>query len=214
MPWRGISCVTESELREDRELVGGVDAFHVVRRVRFGEPQALRRGERAFVRCAVEHFGEDEVRRAVEHAADFENLFARERFGDRSHDRNGATDGGFVGDRDAAGRRERAELRASRREKIFVRRNDVFAGAQRGDDELGRDSRSADALDHDVDRRIVHERARVFGKEIAWNLRRARFRERSNRDTCEPIIDAAASGNRRCRVDEESRDAAANRPAP
>ena len=187
---------TEGELREDRELVCGVDALDVVRWVGLGETEALGRGERALVRCAFEHLGEDEIRRAVEHAADFENFLTRERLRDRPHDRNRAADGRFVGDRDAAGRRERAQFRTARREQILVRRDDVLAGRERGDHELGRDPRSADALDHDVDRRIVHERTRVLRKEVARNLSRSRLRERSNRDACKPIVDAAASGNR------------------
>ena len=202
------------ELCENSKFVPSVDPLDVVRRIDFGETQTLCGFECAAVRRALKHFGEDEVRRPVEDAADLENLFARERFRDRAHDGNRAADGRFVRDRYAVARREGAQLRTARREEIFIGRDDVLARLERGNHELRRDARAADTLDHDVDRRIEREGASVFREEAARNFLRPRLIERANCDTGEPVIDTAASGDRRRFIDEESRDTASDRTAP
>jgi hypothetical protein len=83
-------------LHEDCEFVGGVEAFDVARRIGFGVTESLRLGERAGVGRTARHLAQNEVGRPVEHAADFEHLFAGERLAQRAHDRYRAADGGFV----------------------------------------------------------------------------------------------------------------------
>ena len=97
-------AAAKGELRENRELVGGIDAFDVVRRIGLGESQPLSLREGACVRRSVEHLRKNEVGRAVEHAPDFENIFTREGFGERAHDRNRTSDGRLVRDRHAVRR--------------------------------------------------------------------------------------------------------------
>lgn len=187
-----------------------VDALDVAGRIRFGESQTLRLREGRSIRRPGRHLRENEVRRAVKHAADLEDLFARERFSNRANDRNRASDGCLVGDRDPVLRREGSQLGAASGKQVFIGGDDVLPATQRLFNQLGRDAGPTDAFDDDVDVRVFDQATRVLREEGRWNFLRPRFRKRTYGNARKPVIDSTAGSDRRGWVHEQSRHAASD----
>ena len=83
----------EGDRRHDRELVRGVDAFDVERRVGLGVAARLRLGEHVVERRARRaHLGQDEVGRAVDDAGDPFDAVRGEALAQRLDDRDAAGD--------------------------------------------------------------------------------------------------------------------------
>ena len=96
-----IETNTERERRENRELVSGVDAFDVERRIGLRITERLCIGERLREVVTARHLREDVVRRAVDDAGDPVDRIAGEAFAQRFDDRNAAGDRTFEADADA-----------------------------------------------------------------------------------------------------------------
>ena len=89
----------EGDLGQDGQLVGGVGAVHVERRVGLGVAAPLGLGERLGVAAALlAHAGEDEVAGAVEDALERQDLVGRQALGQGGDDRDAAADAGLEGD--------------------------------------------------------------------------------------------------------------------
>ena len=89
----------EGQGGKDRGLGGGVVALHVGRGIGFGVAQALRLGQGVGeLRAGGVHLVEDEVGGAVDDAEHPGDPVAGEAVADRPQDRDGAGDGGLVGE--------------------------------------------------------------------------------------------------------------------
>ncbi len=170
--------VTRAHARVERE--GGEDgglrlrvvALDVGRRVGLGVTELLRLGEHVLqVGAGAVHLVEDEVRRAVDDAEHLRHPIARERLAQRTDERDGARDGGLVGQVDAVIHRELVQLRAIAAEQGLVGRDDARAVAQGARDEALGGLVTTHELDDDVG--TVDERLRVRREGVG---RQARLR--------------------------------------
>ena len=165
----------ERDLRQDRELVGGVGAVHVERRVGLGVAELLRLGEGVGVaQAALGHRGEDEVRGAVEDALDGGDLVGRQALAQRADDRHAAGDRGLEADGALGLAGGLEDLVARVGEQRLVRGDDVLAGREGVEHDLLRGGRAADEFDDDVDRGVVDRGGEVGGDEFAGERRSAR----------------------------------------
>ena len=143
----------------------GVDALDVVRRIGFGEPAALRFGERAVVRRAREHLAQDEVRRAVDARRRLRGSLRR-RAARRSSARSESRRRRRLRRRSRRGAaRERSQFGAAGRQQFFVGGDDVLAVLERAHDQFGGDADPADALDDHVD--VVARRPAGTGRPVS-----------------------------------------------
>ncbi len=155
-----IDLGAEGDAREDRELLGGVEALDVEGRIGLGIAEALgileTVGERQLL---LLHAGEDVVAGAVEDAVDAREGIAGEPLAQRLHDRDRAADRRLEIERDAVLLGERRELEAVLGEQRLVGGDDRFASRQRGlDRALRRIALPAHQLDEDVDLGVGCER--------------------------------------------------------
>ena len=89
----------EGDLGQDGQLVGGVGAVHVERRIGLGVAALLGLGQGLGVAAAVlGHAGEDEVAGAVEDALQRRDLVGGQALGQGGDDRHAAGDAGLEGD--------------------------------------------------------------------------------------------------------------------
>ena len=148
----------EADRGHDRELVRRVHAFDVERRIGLRVAAPLRFlqhvGE---ARAFVAHFGEDEIARAVDDAGDPFDAVRGQPFAQRLDDRYAAADGAFERHHDVLLLRGGENLVAVLREQRLVRGDDVLAVRDGFQDQLARNARAADQLDHDVDVAIRHD---------------------------------------------------------
>ena len=104
----------ECERRQNGELVRGVDAFDVERRIGLGIPERLCVGERLRKVVTRRHLREDVVRRAVDDSGNPVDRVAGESFAQRLDDRNAAGDRAFEADADRRPARAAGNSRAPR----------------------------------------------------------------------------------------------------
>ena len=136
MPWRSISVRlggdAKGDLRQDGQLVGGVGAVHVERRVGLGVAEPLGLGQRRrVVDAALGHGREDEVPRAVEDALNRRDLIGGQALAEGADDRHAAGHGRLEAD-GLAGRRAASNTSPPRfRQQRLVRRDHVLAGGER-----------------------------------------------------------------------------------
>ena len=143
---------TEGQVREDRQLLGGVAAVDVERRVGFGIAESLGFLERVGVGDAfLVHLAEDEVGRAVENAVERQDLVRRQALADVGDDRNAAGDGGFERDRAAQFAGPIEQLRAMLGQQRFVGGDDVFAAFEQLQHDRAFGLQAADELRDDFD---------------------------------------------------------------
>ena len=121
----------EGEAGQQGQLVGGIEAADVERRIGFGVALGLRLlqhvGERA---ALLLHRGQDVIAGAVEDAVDARDLVADQRLAQRLDDRDAAGDRRLEIQRDAVLLGERGELDAVLGEQRLVGGHDVLAGAR------------------------------------------------------------------------------------
>ncbi len=156
----------EGEVHQDRQLVGGVDALYVERRIGFRVARRLR-----FLQDFVEratgfgHLGQDVVRRAVDDPVEGQQPVGRQAFGQGAQDGNPAADTRFKADVHTGPGRRFKELFPVDRQQRLVGGDDVLALGHRLEQEpLGRIV-APDQLDDDVDRGLVDDLAGVRGED-------------------------------------------------
>ena len=144
----------EGDLGQDGQLVGGVGAVHVERRVGLGVAPPLGLGQRFAIGLArlLGHGGEDEVAGAVEDALQRQDLVGGQALGQRGDDRHAAGDAGLEGDGPLvlAGRLE--DLGAVLGQQRLVGGDDVLARRQQVEHDLPGPVDAADQLDADLNR--------------------------------------------------------------
>ena len=146
---------------------GGVDAVHVERGVRLGEPVRLRVGEDLRERLPLaRHAREDVVARPVDDPGDAPDPVRDEPAADRVDERDAAADAPLEPERDALPLRLRDELLPVRREERLVGGDDVLAVLHRREDEGAGRLDAADELDDHLHLGVVHDLVRV-GREDA-----------------------------------------------
>ena len=156
----------EGDRRHDGELVRGIDALDVERRVGLGVAARLRLLQHGVERRAgCAHLGQDEVRRAVDDAGDPLDPVGGEAFAQRLDDRNAAGDRALERDHHALRVRRGEDLVAVAGEQRLVRGDHVLAVGDRLQDERSRRLDAADQLDDDVDVG-VREHDRGIGGEV------------------------------------------------
>ena len=147
-----MTVVRKARLREDGELVGGVDAFDVVRRVglrvaeRLGAPQRV--GEIAAV---LAHGREDVVGGAVDDGGDGGDVVGQEVALEGRDNRYAAADAGFVEDVDVVLLRRRQELRTVLGHNLLVGGDDVASRLEGASHEVEGGVFAAQELDDDVE---------------------------------------------------------------
>src|SRR4029077_1920878 len=118
----------KGQLREYRQLVGGVGAIDVQGRVSLSVAQSLRLPEGLLViQGRSAHLGEDEVASAVDDGRDTLNLIRRQRESEGLDDRDSAANASLEGDRAPRGPRLGKYLCPVLGQKCLVGRNDVLA---------------------------------------------------------------------------------------
>ena len=148
----GVDVFAEHHVGQDADLASGVDAVDVGSGVLLGVAAGLRVLERGVVALAeLQHLREDEVRRAVENAADLEDLVRAEALAQRVQHRDAAADGGLKQEAHAVGLGQRQQLRAVLGDELFVGGDDVLADLQRAADEIQRRAAAADGLNDQKD---------------------------------------------------------------
>jgi hypothetical protein len=137
--------------------------------LRFGEDV----GE---ARTGLAHFGQDEVRRAVDDPGDPFDTVRRQPFAQRLDDRDAAGHCRLERDHHAL-RRGGEDLVAMVREQRLVGRDHVLAMRDRVEHERARRLDAADQLAHDIDIRMADDDLRIVGQMDAGDAapsRRAR----------------------------------------
>ena len=159
-----IDRAAETDTRQDRQLVRGIDTVDVEARIGFGIAELLRfrqdLGE--FVR-ALAHRRQDVVRGAVQDAVDALQPVAGETLAQPLDDRDATGDRGFERENEALLLGSRREPRAVMRHQCLVCSDDVLAMVERGVEHLAGDAvGAADQLDDDVDLRIGRHRRGIL----------------------------------------------------
>src|SRR4051812_18320672 len=142
----------ERDRRKNRELVRGVDALDVERRVGFRVAVRLRVLQRGLEGEAfLAHLGQDEVRRAVDDAGDPFDAIRSQALAQRLDDRHAARHRRLEGDHHALLLRRREYFVAVRGEQGLVRGDDVLAVADCLELQVLGHGVAANQLDDDVD---------------------------------------------------------------
>ena len=153
----------EGDGRQNRELVCGIDAFHVKRRIGLGITQSLRFLQRVGeVRALVAHLRENEIARAVDDAGQPFDAIAREPFAHRLDDGNTAGHRGFERHHHAFFLRLGENFVAMHGDQSLVRGNHMFAVGDGLEHQGTRRFVTADQFDHHLDLGIAHHRMRVL----------------------------------------------------
>ena len=154
---RRIDAQPERERAQDRQLRARIVAVEVGGRVRFGVAERLRRANGAIDRAAgLLDERQDGVGRGVQDRVDARDAVAGEAVADRADDRDRAADGRLEAKLPPLARGERQQRRAVPRDRLFVRRDDGFAGGERGANPLDRRVDAADRFDDDVGVALEH----------------------------------------------------------
>ena len=142
----------EGNRRQDADFVTGVDAFNVKRRVGFGVAFLLCNGQHVGERCAfAAHFGQDEVRRAVDDAGDPLDAVSDEAFAQRFDDRNATGNRRLERDDHALGAGSGEDFVAVQGKQRFVGGDYVFAVGNRFKNQRFGNAVTADQFDDDID---------------------------------------------------------------
>ena len=152
---------------QDGELVGGVGAVHVGRRVGFRVAERLGLGQHVReLAPLLAHGGEDVVAGAVEDAGDPADAVGRQALAQRLDDGNAAGNGRL--EREGGGARQGGAVQGDQR---LVGGDDGAAGSEGGGDKgAGRTFRAADQLHHGIDAGEGGEVLRVFGPVQAMEV--------------------------------------------
>jgi len=162
---------TKGDGGQDGQLVGGVDAFHVERRVGFGVTQGLGFGQHVFEGTALlAHFGEDEVTGAVDDAGYPVDAVGGQAFTDRLDHRDTTGHRGFERYDHAllAGLGE--DLVAVHGDQRLVGGDHVLAVLDGLEHQLAGHGVAAYQLDNDIDLRVGG-----YGEHIVGNRNTGRF---------------------------------------
>jgi hypothetical protein len=206
-----IDPAAEGEAGEDHDLVDGVVALDVAARVRLGVAEGLRLGEHVVVRAPeLAHGGEDEVRRAVDDAADAEDGVRGEVRGERRQHRDPPADGGLEPEGRAGAPGDRLELGAVVGDDVLVGSHDRLAGTERGGHEgVGR-LVAAHELDDGVDVGARHQVGRCVGDEVVGDAEGAGPGEVALRDAREDEAGHAAGVHPLGMLEEGAHDGSAD----
>src|SRR5690606_23435565 len=176
---------------ENGQLVGGVDALDVERRVGLGIAEALRLGERiveALLLCA--HGRQYEIPGAVDDACDAPDAVAAQALADHLDDADAAGDGGLERHHHAALLGALEDLVAVHGDQRLVGGDHVLAALDGGEHEIvGGALDAADQLDDDIYLGVVEKLARV-GRE-AHPLQRAAAHALRIAHQCAAHVDGA-----------------------
>ena len=179
-----VELGAEGEARQNGELVRGIEAANVERRIGLGIAELLRLLQRIAERAVlVGHGGEDEVAGAVEDPVDAPHLVSREEFAQRLDDGDTAGHRGLEVERDALLLGELGEFDAVLGEQCLVGGDDVLAGIERRFDRiLGDAVGAADQLDERFDFWIARQRHGIVEPGDAARVDAAAFTLRARRD--------------------------------
>ena len=169
-----VEPAVERQPGEDDQLVRGVMALDIARRIGLRVAEPLRLRERRVVvewRGLVGHGGQDEVGRAVDDASDALDPVAREVAGQGPEDRDPAADRGFEAERGTRPPGDPLELRAMVGDDVLVGGDHALAHRQRRGDERVSGLVATHQLDDDVDPLVGHEMGRGIGQESGWHAR-------------------------------------------
>ena len=154
----------EGDRRHDGELVRGVDALDVERRVRLGIAQALRLLQhRAEGEALVAHFGQDEVRCPVDDAGDPFDAVGGKAFAQGLDDRDAPGHRALERHHHAHVLRGSENFVAVGREQRLVGGDHMLAVGYRFQHQIAGDAAAADQLDHDIYIGVVHHFPGVGG---------------------------------------------------
>src|SRR5690606_2997261 len=154
----------EGDGRQNGQLVGGVDAFHVEGRVGLGVAQCLGFLEHVLKGTTfLAHLGEDEIAGAVDDASQPVDAVGGQAFADRLDHRDATGHGGFVGDNHAflAGAGE--DLVAVHGDQCLVGGDHVLAMLDGLEHQFLGDGVATDQLDDHVDLGVGDQREDVGG---------------------------------------------------
>jgi hypothetical protein len=164
----------EREHRQHHQLVRGVVAVDVERRLGLGVAQLLRLGERGLEGRALEaHATEDVIAGAIDDAAQRDHPVAGQRLAQRAHDGDAAAHRALEGQVGAARDGPIDELRPVQREQHLVGGHHAPALIERALDIAARRVHAAHHLDEQVNRWIIEQDLRVGGEQRALELRHA-----------------------------------------
>jgi len=180
---------TEGQRRQDRQLVRGIDAVDVERRIGFRISELLRIGQHlGELTAALAHLRQDVVARAIQDAGDSKDAIGSKALAKRLDHRNAARNRGLERQRDAAFLGDGGEGCAVHREHSLVGGNHGLARGERRLHEGTRWTvRPADQLHNDVDGRVRGQRDRVLvpaqpGQRHTSVARTVARRHRGHRD--------------------------------
>ncbi len=156
----------ESQLHQQSELVGCVDAVDIVGRIRFGEPGLLgRREDLGEAATFGRHGAQDIVRGPVDDPEDRGVAIAAQTFSQGANDRDTSADAGLETNPDTGRLRSGKDLPTVLGEKRLVRRHHGLAVGNRLQNEGSCRFQAAHEFDHDVDLRIPKGRAGVVREQ-------------------------------------------------
>ena len=171
----GVDCGVERQCGEDGELLRGVDALDVERRIGLGIAQPLRFGQRVGEAAAFFfHGGEDVVRGAVDDAGQSIDAIGGKAGAQRLDDGNAARHRAFEAERQAPFPGAGEEGVAAGGEQRLVGGDDVLAGGNGVLHQRLRRAVAADQLQEHVD--VVACQRAQFGVELRAAERDVRLR--------------------------------------
>ena len=147
-----LRCLAEGDGRQDSQLVGGVDAIDIKRRLGLGIAKRLRVRKDLVKRLAgLFHAGQDVVAGAIEDARHARHTVACQPFAKRLNRRDSAGNGGLIHQRDIILLGEAGQPCAMMRQHRLVGCDDMLSCFQRPCHKIQRDALfPANHLDHDV----------------------------------------------------------------
>src|SRR5450830_634811 len=172
---------TESNGRQDRQLVRGIDAFDVEGRIGFGVTQGLGFGQHVFEGTTLlAHFGEDEVTGAVDDAGNPVDAVGRKAFANRLDHRDTAGHGGFERNDHAllAGLGE--DFVTVHGDQRLVRGDHVLAVLDGAEHQLAGNGVAAHQLDDDIDFRVARHFEDIVGNRNTGGLELRLWRTHGN----------------------------------
>eukprot|EP01132_Coremiostelium_polycephalum_P022260 gene22259-biopygen12545 len=172
---------TKGDERQDGQLVGSVDAFHVEGRIGFGVTQGLGFGQHVFEGTALlAHFGEDEVTGAVDDAGHPVDTVGGQAFTDRLDHRDATGHGGFE-------RHDHALLAGLGEDFVTVHGNQRLVGSDHMlavfdglEHQLAGHGVAAYQLDDDIDFRVGGDFEDIVGNRNTGRLELRLWRTRGN----------------------------------
>ena len=165
--WHGLTInrPPEGQGRQDRNLVGSIEAVHISCRIGFGVAEPLGVGQHVVVgRALVRHAREDVVGGAVDDSADPVDAVAPEGLLQRFDDRNATTHGGFDQHVHPSRLGGSGNLTAVTGDHGLVGGDDGLARCDRLQDQAAGRFDAADHFHDDIDAGIGHHRRGIGGQ--------------------------------------------------